>query len=128
MSRVKVGWLLALLGATLVGIGFLDEDHFWWWFFSGISPYILFAWGASEKCPECERWWAADSEGFELLEHWQESKDIPREDITRNGKGEVIARKTRIEAVIVNVEKRRYHYKCRFCNASWTKTKEHRDR
>lgn len=102
-SNIAFRLLLAFAGALLIGIAFIDDGRFWYWLIAGIIPYLMLLWGAATKCPQCNQWWAAREEGSEMLDNWQETKDVPREDITRNSNGDIISRRTRTETVIVNV-------------------------
>lgn len=92
MNRMKIGWTFAFIGAAAIGIAFWDKEDFWYWFLPGFVPFMAFLWGVSAKCPECGRWWASIHRGSELLDRWQETKDVKREDVTRDRKGKEIAR------------------------------------
>lgn len=128
MNRKTTGWTLALLGAASIGIAYVDKDHFYWWFLPGIIPYIAFIVGFLNQCPKCGRWWASVEGRSELLDRWQETKDVEREDVTRDTTGKEIARTKRIEQVVVTCEKSRHYYTCKYCSAAWTEIKTHRNR
>lgn len=128
MSRGTIGWILALIGAISIGLAFVFTDYFLWWFVPGILPYLAFAYGFFTQCPSCGRWWASEDTGSVLLDRWTETKDIDREDVTKDRMGNELFRTKRTEQVTMTCERRQHHYKCRYCNASWTKIKDHRDR
>jgi hypothetical protein len=128
MNKSITGWISALLGATSIGIAFVDKTHFLWWLLPGLIPYIAFLWGFLTKCHQCGRWWASVHNDSELLDRWQETKDAEREDVTRDQTGREITRTKRIEQIIVNCEKRRHHYNCKYCSAAWTEIKVSRDK
>jgi hypothetical protein len=127
MNKSIIGWISALLGATSIGIAFVDKENFLWWLLPGLIPYIAFLWGVLTKCPQCGRWWASVHNDSELLDRWQETKDVEREDVTRDQTGRE-TRTKRIEQIIVNCEKRRHHYSCKYCSAAWTEIKVSRDK
>lgn len=132
MNTVKFRWILALIGALLTSTALFGEviprEYRTYTFFAGFIPFIALFWGFSTKCPECGKWWASSEEGSEKLDGWQETKDVKRVDITKDRHGREISSRERIEQVIVNCEKRRHHYKCKYCEETWTEVQEHRDR
>lgn len=127
-NRSNIGVIVALMGAALITISFIDRNRFWIWFILGIIPYIVFFIGIYMKCPRCGRWWASREQSSELLDRWNESKDVDRWDETRNRNNEIVSRTRRIEQVIVHCEKKQFDYRCRYCDHEWKEIKIQKDR
>lgn len=121
MSRVQIGWLLAILGAILIIISINYSQNYWWLFFVGLIPYAAFVRGFFDKCPTCNRWWASIQEGSESLKRWPKTKEIKREDVTRDSSGNIISKTQRTEQVTIYCEKKRVYFRCKYCNARWSK-------
>ncbi len=122
------GWLAAATGAACLVLPFTASGASGWLVFVGLGIFALIAWAWATRCPSCNIWAAATSSGSELLDHWQEQRDIVRVDVTRDRRGRELFRTTRREEVTVNVEKRRHFYCCRHCAHNWTVTRQHASR
>lgn len=126
MNRVQISWLLAIIGAVLITISIIDSENYWWSFYLGLLPYIALIVGFLNKCPTCKSWWAAIQERSELLDRWYETKDINRLDVTRNSSGKIISTTHRTEQKTILCEKKRLYFRCKYCNARWSKIKVYR--
>ena len=122
------GWLAAAMGALCILLPFTANGPSAWLVLIGVIIYGFIGWAWTTRCPSCELWAAATSSGSELLDNWDERRDIVRVDVTRDTRGREIARTNRLEEVTVNVEKRRHFYACKHCTHTWTVLRRHESR
>ena len=122
------GWVVATVGALCIVLPFTANGPSGWLVPVGLMIYGFIAWAWSTRCPSCDIWAAARSDGSELLDSWDERKDIVRVDVTRDTKGREISRTNRVEEVTVNVEKRRHFHTCKHCAHEWTVLRRHESR
>lgn len=86
----------------------------------GVIGLIVLISGLVLQCPKCNKWWARESKGSDLLKSEGYYKTITREDIQRNSKGEEIGRTQRQEQVHMVCKTYRNYYQCKHCQHSWS--------
>lgn len=106
------GGFLILLGGIFVPLSIILLPV-------GIICYTVLFHGYAHKCKECSVWWAGKSIGDDILERWQEMKNITRNDVTKDRNGRVLATTQRQEQIIVDCQKIRHNFQCKKCGTRW---------
>lgn len=118
----KFIWGTALLAGLMLMIGSVFIDYIM--AFSAIAAiqYLILFHGYSNKCNECSEWWAAKLVNKEVVERWQEMKNVRRIDITKDRNGREVSRRNRTEQLVVDCQKIRSDYQCKKCGNRWATT------
>lgn len=92
------------------------------WFLVGaaIVALIVIIRGYLSKCPDCQKWWAAENTGSELLQEDGGYETVIRRDVIKNSRGEKIGETERKEQIYVTTSTYRNYYCCEKCQHEWT--------
>jgi hypothetical protein len=84
-----------------------------------IIALIVMIWGYLSKCPDCEKWWAAEKTWSRLLEKDGNYQTVTRRDIIKNSRGEKIGETARKEQIYVTTYTYKNYFCCKKCDYSW---------
>jgi hypothetical protein len=119
----KFIWGSALLGGFLILLGGAFVDYATILIPIGLILYSVLLHGYMHKCRECSVWWAGILIDKEVVERWQEMKNVQRAEHIRDRNGKVVSTHNRHEQIVVDCQKIRSVFQCKKCGHKWAVVK-----
>jgi uncharacterized protein len=95
------------------------NDYWLWWLLGAASLLAFPVAGFLSKCPKCNKWYAEDEVGRELLERHTDLRTVTRNDQHKDANGRTMGTVSRKEQINVVVSKHLVNFKCKYCNHEW---------